>query len=29
VGLTTDARALGEDLGHELRAASPADLFDP
>ncbi len=29
VGRPADARALGEDLGHELRAASPADLFDP
>ncbi len=28
VGAPADARALGEDLGAELRAASPADLFD-
>jgi hydroxymethylbilane synthase len=29
VGLPADARALGEDLGAELRAASPPDLFEP
>jgi hydroxymethylbilane synthase len=28
VGRPKEAQALGEDLGRELRAASPADLFD-
>ena len=28
-GLPADARAMGEDLGAELRAGSPADLFAP
>jgi hydroxymethylbilane synthase len=28
-GPPADARALGEDLGAELRAASPPDLFEP
>jgi hydroxymethylbilane synthase len=29
VGRPAEAQALGEDLGRELRAVSPADLFDP
>ncbi len=29
VGLPAEAQRMGEDLGRELRAASPADLFDP